>query len=68
MNLVDIMHYELCAYLAALSEFLMRKGDKSQLAEAIDKYTKHFNNEESDTVETTERYILDGRSLLHQIL
>lgn len=50
MNLVDVISYKLCAYPAALFELqsLMRKANKSQLAEATVKFPKHFSNKESD--------------------
>lgn len=57
-NPVDVMRNKLCAYPRALfeSQNLMRKADRSQLAEVIVKYTTHTNNEEFVNVECTERY------------
>lgn len=69
MNLEDVMRHELCAYPATLfeSKTMMRKADKSQLAQALVKHIKPLENEQSDTFEKTEMYVLDGGSLLHRI-
>lgn len=46
----------------------MRKADKSQLAHAILKYSSNCSSsDELGTTKPTDRYILDGGSLLHRI-
>lgn len=45
----------------------MRKADKPQVAEAIVKYTKHFDDEKSDNVGSTKKYFLDGGFPIHRI-
>lgn len=69
MNLEDVMRYELCSYPPAIfeSQSMLRKPNKSQLAQAIIfKYTTAVS-EESDNMNGQKRYILDGGSLLHRI-
>lgn len=53
MNPVVMMHCELYAYPAVLfqSQSMRKTVDKLLITEAIVKYIKNFNNEESDNVD-----------------
>ena len=71
LSLEEVMRYELSAYPSALFEHkqILRKADKPQLAQAIHDHcnTIQSNESTSDAIPETERYVIDGGSLLHRL-
>src|SRR6218665_2890499 len=65
--LEEVMRYELSPFPPALFDSInvFRKADKPQLAHAI---SEHARDGILDLVPETEKYVLDGGSLLHRIL
>ena len=71
LSLEDVMGYELSPYPPSLfeSKNILRKADKPQLAHAITEHCnkQHPSGKMSDDIPETERYVLDGGSLLHKL-
>ena len=72
LTLSDCIKYELCSYPPALFESpsMLCKANKPELKKAIREYitSKLLSTPLAvDQLEPTEKYILDGGSLLHKI-
>jgi len=69
-SLEEVLQYELSSFPPALFEAsnIMRKPEKTQLAKAIDEYASSLSDEAvTNEVPQTEKYVLDGGSLMHRV-
>ena len=70
VSLEEVLDYELSPFPPALFEanYIMRKPEKTQLANAIHEYARSLSDEAvTDKVPETNAYVLDGGSLMHRV-
>ena len=71
LSLEEVMRYDLSPYPSPLFEDkkILRKANKPQQAQTIDDHCNKIPSSEatSDAIQKTERYVLDGGSLLRKL-